>query len=431
MTITNNARGALPSGSLAGEIPRGRLPRIILVTDTPPLKNSIGAYKTLQNLFVKYPMGEILCVAPDDAFNGKVDNPELTRPTVRAGSRSHFPIPLNRCRGFSSLLNLAINSHWNDRARGLVPDEARRFKADLIIACPMDWWGVVMAMRMGRELNLPVVPYFMDNILSGLGRPPWTGLIWKRLREMLTGADGWIMISKTLAEDLAASLGVPVARRLCISHNPVELSKMPAPKFGARQGPEFRILYTGSIWAMHIDAIEIVARAVALLRKAGLQVSLDIATQEKFWDEHRARFEPHGVRYVGFLSHDACFRCMAEADLLLVAVSFQDWLLPFARGSFQTKMTDYMSTGRPILCCGPATSVCGSYLEENRCGYFWKKPDPEGLALFLQSLIHDQTGQDEAARNAYALLERDYSAKKMQGELYTFLEDTASQRIAT
>jgi glycosyltransferase involved in cell wall biosynthesis len=248
---------------------------------------------------------------------------------------------------------------------------------------------------------------------------------------MCASARGWIAVSQELAEDISTGTGVSIPNRLCVSHNPVDLSEIAPPKFAREQtGIEFRILYTGSVWPMHIDALELAASAVSLLRKKGVRIRLDVATRPRCWSDYKVRLEPLEVNYLGFLDSVACSDELRRGDLLLVAVSFENWLRPFARGSFQTKMTDYMAAGKPILCCGPEASICGNFLERNHCGYFWKSADPVGLSTFLNQIMADRSGSEERARTGRALLERDFSMEKMQRELYDCLLACAPLRDA-
>jgi glycosyltransferase involved in cell wall biosynthesis len=128
------------------------------------------------------------------------------------------------------------------------------------------------------------------------------------------------------------------------------------------------LLYTGNMTAGRDRSLEIVAQAIEKLnREGGAQLHLDIYTQTPQTRRMKKKLNiPHACTLHSAVPQSEVFRLQKEADILLFVESFEA-AGRFARLSFSTKITDYLSSGRAIWAIGPSDLAPIEYFEKNAC----------------------------------------------------------------
>ncbi|MBL9094247.1 MAG: glycosyltransferase [Planctomycetaceae bacterium] len=403
------------------------LPKILLVSETTlaTTKSGVAANPTLFNLFNRFSPERILSIAPESATIAHPPQSPFDRnyldfktefvPRPRRGRRFVDP--------FFRLIDIQI--------REFLPiphlDRITAFDPDVVVVSPITADVLVYGRQLAASLKKPFVVYFMDD-WSALDRRCWfTGGIRRTVRQLLADSDAWMMISDELRDAMALRYGVPLRPTLVV-HNPVDLATAPPPNFELRRSGTFRIVYTGSIQPMHADALFAVAEAVDRLRTAGEDIELVVHTAPYFEAKYRDAWSRWGVILGSLLPYDQLFRTLQQADLLLVALSFDERQAHMAMYSLLTKITDYMATGVPMLVCGPKDCASINFINRWNCGLTCDTPNVADIAEVIHLHLRRPPSDKQLAERAYNCLVERFSTEPVQARLQEFLRRVAGAR---
>jgi hypothetical protein len=176
---------------------------------------------------------------------------------------------------------------------------------------------------------------------------------------------------------------------------------------------------------MHWDAVAAVAESVVRLRTDGVDIEFVLFTDRFFWGRHESDWLRWGVVDGGLVPYAALGDALGGCDLLLVASSFDAEQAHMSRSSLQTKVTDYMAAGRPILGCGPHDAASHRFLRERACATFVEDRAATVVDAALRACVRARADGPALARRAYDVVRGEHEIGRVTGELYAFL-----QRIA-
>jgi glycosyltransferase involved in cell wall biosynthesis len=397
------------------------LPRLLLVSEESLSQEGTGINRTLVNLLAGYP--------PEKFMLYTASSSQSTAPVFRQNvvtfSAEFLPALKNRIgtviNGAITLANLQLVD-WLPLPHR---HQIEAFAPEVILICPNSATALLMGHKIVKELNIPYLIYFMDDWVATNHSHWLSGSIQAYTQHLLNYANGWLMISNRLKIDLAKRYEVNPTQTLIV-HSPVNLSNQSPPDFSLHQGT-FQIAYAGSIWPMHYDAIATIAAATNELQQTGHKIELILYTSESFWNQYKLNWEQWNVTFGGFIAYEQLGRCLRQADLLLVASSFLPQNAHLTRSSVQTKLTDYMASGRPILACGPNYAACHDFVKQWNCGVVCETNDKTAVQELLLHCMQTKTQSQVFAKNAYQVLQDQFEMEQVRERLYQFIEKTLTQ----
>ena len=395
------------------------LPRLALVTDGDVGPSSRGAGRTLVNLFARWPADRLLIATSASA----------QPPRDEHGHRVHQQtgwLPGGIASRLAPLLGDA-QALWATQPFVPWTRAIRDFAPDLVLAVPTGSAALAWAEQVQRALPCPVVTYLMDEWMSTRDRD-WLGdTALAATKRLLYESVGWLAISPQLAKRMEAIAGGRWPT--LVVHNPVALGAEPPAALAAPRTGTFRIGYAGSVWPMHLDAILVVAESVARLRARGADVTLVLHTDAHGWNAAAAQFQALGVQNGGLVPYARLRETLGAYDLLLVASAFGAAYAALSSSSLQTKVTDYLAAGRPILACGPKESASNTYLREHDCAWLVESMAHDVAdGVIAQCIASRAEGQEMAARG-YDLVRREHSTEVVTARVYAFLAAAASRSL--
>lgn len=269
-----------------------------------------------------------------------------------------------------------------------------------------------------------VVPFFMDDWLYN-NTLRWQGSSIQQVAgDILRKAPGCIFISTQLAKVLQERYQSPSAHTL-ILQNPAMRPTQPADKQTA--AVPGKLLYAGNVWPMHADALIALAAALHGIGESALH--LDIYCPTRQWEKYATHLQGPGVYYKGWLpTADAVRQQYSAAQWLVCCASFAPEHAPFTAGSIQSKISDYIAAGRPVLYIGPAESASYTFVQELQCGRGITTPEPAVLAKALAALAADGVPYTQCAANGYKAAIGPLHPRAVQQKLYTFLTALPDER---
>lgn len=392
-------------------------PRLLLVTDADLSPGSRGAGRTLVNLFSRYPENQLLAVSTN-----------ADTPVTMEGGRRVLPaapgLPgrvTQALRGFIGHVDAAWVGVRSLPGRA----EIERFDPQLVLAVPTHPLGIALAERC-RSFG-PLVTYLMDDWLAF---EPGVALAFdtrRRGRTLLRDSAAWLSISPYLLTSTREFAGVD--RPALVVHNPVSLAAAQPAVLAAPRAGRFRIAYAGSVWPMHWDAVAAVAQGVQRLNAAGTDIEFVLFTDRYFWGRYQDDWRRWNVVDGGLIPYAELGGALGGCDLLLVASSFEPSQVHMSRSSIQTKVTDYMAAGRPILACGPPQAASNDFLRRHDCALFAEDPAPAAIDAALRQCVAAREEGPALARRAWEIVRREHDLVGVTDRLYAFLGEAAGAYI--
>jgi glycosyltransferase involved in cell wall biosynthesis len=389
------------------------LPRLLLVTDADLSEGSRGAGRTVVNLFARYPGDALLAVS------GSATAPF----TMATGARVLAAAPGMPGRLAKVLQRTvgSVDAAWL-RWRPLAGDATiAAFQPQLVLSVPTGPVGIALTEHC--RAAVPLVTYLMDDWIAYAHGPSLTFNTKARGRQLLRDSQGWLSISPYLLDATRTFAGVE--RPSQIVHNPVVLGDSEPAALRAPRTGRMRIAYAGSVWPMHFDAVAAIAQGVQRQRARGVDIEFVLFTDRFFWGRHLEDWTRWGVVDGGLIPYDALSSALSDCDVLLVASSFDGSQAHMSRSSIQTKVTDYMAAGRPILACGPHEAASNRFLNEHECAFFAENPAPDAIDAALTACVNMRSAGPAVARRAWDVVRRDHERGAVTDRLYAFLREIA------
>lgn len=393
-------------------------PRLLLVTDADLAPGSRGAGRTLVNLFSRYPEGLLLAVSSNAGT-----------PVTMEGGRRVLPAA-PRLPGRVTQTLRGVFGHVDAAWIGARPlpgrAEIERFDPQLVLSVPTHPMGIALTERC-RSFG-PLVTYLMDDWLAF---EPGVTLAFdtrRRGRTLLRDSAAWLTISPYLLSSTREFAGVD--RPALVVHNPVSLAASPPAALSAPRAGRFRIGYAGSVWPMHWDAVAAVAQGVRRLSTAGTDIEFVLFTDRYFWGRYQDDWRRWNVVDGGLIPYAELGGALGGCDLLLVASSFEPSQAHMSRSSIQTKVTDYMAAGRPILACGPPQAASNDFLHRHDCAHFAEDSAPAAIDAVLRHCVSARADGPAMARRAWEVVRREHDLLGVTDRLYAFLAEAARAYIS-
>jgi len=93
------------------------------------------------------------------------------------------------------------------------------------------------------------------------------------------------------------------------------------------------------------------------------------------------------IRYMGFRKSPELEAILSECDVCYLSHPFESFLYRLSAFSFPTKLSTYLSLGKPVFAHGPKYSTLNQFIFENGCGVFCDSQEPQVIAESLQQLV--------------------------------------------
>jgi glycosyltransferase involved in cell wall biosynthesis len=384
-------------------------PRLLVVTDADLAPTSRGAGRTLLNILSGWPADAVRVLSTN------ADAPERDshgHRIVRAGGRVSGGI-VERLKPWFGDVQAQVTA-----VRPLDITVLDGFDPQVVLVVPTDTNALVLGARWARRLSVPSATWLMDDWVQQYPIRWITGSAARTARSLLERNSGWLVISEFLGEELR--IWTSLERPRHVVHNAVAIGSTPDALSEPRTG-RFVLRYAGTIWPMHADALTLLARAVAMRRAAGDDIELILHTDARSWALNESVWKETGTVMGGLVPYEALRETLAQSDLLVVASSFAPEHARMSRSSVQTKITDYLASGRAILNVGPEDGACARFLRERAIGLYIDADDLNVATAALRRAIGSRAALAEVAMRGWEVARRDHEVGAVSRATAEFL----------
>jgi hypothetical protein len=384
-------------------------PRLLVVTDADLSASSRGAGRTLLNILSGWPAESVRVVSTLSHSTGADAHGHRI---FESGDGGRHPL-LHRMRTMVGDVHAQLAA-----IRPLNREVLSGFDPELVLVVPTEPAALVVGHRWAEALALPSATWLMDDWIQQYPTRWITGSCDSVGRALLARNAGWLVISDYLGEELRRWTGLK--RPTHVVHNAVSIGAPPEALTTPRTGT-FVLRYAGTIWPMHADALAILARAVAEQRASGVDIELVLHCDTQSWDRNASVWRETGTGFGGIVPYEKLRAKLADSDLLVVASSFANEHVRMTRSSVQTKITDYLASGRAILNVGPPDGACTRFLRERDIAVYIDSPQVSIAENTLRRLVEKRDSLLSIAARGWELVKRDHEISAVSRATGEFL----------
>ena len=272
-----------------------------------------------------------------------------------------------------------------------------------------------LAAAAAKRHQLPLAGFFQDwfPIMDGhYGHRFTWPVLHRRFRRFYQRCDVTLCISDGMRQALGphrnAKVIYPIAGGTSVSSDESELP----PR-------RLRLVYVGSVERFYGRMLSSLLEA----SRGGDGFDIVVAGPRADWPAETLSWATQNGIYLGFQPPEEAAHLLSGADALLVVMSFEEEYRLFMETSFNTKIADYCSFGKPIVFWGPAYAAPRALLERTGSAVFVDSPNPAAVLLACNDLARDRTKQIHLARSVSKLRDAELNPERLQS---AFVESVTS-----
>ena len=274
-------------------------------------------------------------------------------------------------------------------------------------------------------LKIPAAIHNMDDWPStisrrGLFRNYWRRRIELEFRSLLDKMDLFLSVSNYMSVEYMKRYG----KEFKAFHNPIDVSKFSGQKNGTNEKADsFRILYIGRIGMANKNSVYSFAKAVSRMNKSIPDVTFDIYTTDVNSIDSKRIKDLRKVRILPSVRHEEVPSLLAEYNLLLLPLDFNDTGLKYAQYSMPTKASEYMISGTPVLVFAPDNTAISKFCTENECGYCLTSPEEGSVINAIDFMVQNEDLRKKLSDNAMRLALELFDEKSVRSRFQQLLAD--------
>ena len=278
-----------------------------------------------------------------------------------------------------------------------------------------------VAQKTAQRHGLPLIGLFLDwfPMMNGhYGHQPTQRILSRRYRELYAACDLAFCTSDGMQEMLGPHPNSHIIYPMPGKHSVPE-------KSSRSSDGKFRLVYVGSVQNFYGRML------CSLLEKieATEDLQLIVVGPDADWlAEILKRAKANGT-YLGFKSPEDAAGLMADADALLVVMSFEPEYELFIRTSFTTKFLDYVAFEKPVILWGP--EYCGPVrFARKHGGAAAVSTDDAGAVISLCRQIGGDTAlSNELSKQALQLHQTLFNPDRLQSIFVGEIEKLVAGRL--
>jgi len=251
---------------------------------------------------------------------------------------------------------------------------------------------------LGRRLQIPVVPHFMDDWLATYSVPDKSAgtllhrmLLNRSVRNLFDRVPLGMAIGEKMAEEYSRKFGCSFLPFM----NPVD-SVLNENKVAHNSGAPLIFVYVGGLHLRRDHALLDVIHVLSDINRDGVVAELHIyaprADEEKA--TQLASLNP-SVHYCGSVRPEEVAEILTRCDVAIHVESREPSIAQYTRFSVSTKIPQYFAGGLPVLAYGPVVSASSLYIESSKAGVSIDGGNKSPLHSAVKRLIADSQWREE------------------------------------
>ena len=296
---------------------------------------------------------------------------------------------------------------------------AKKFQPDCIFTIAGSWdWTALMALRLARKLDVPLVASFNDWFdYSRIMHPLLKGAVEKQYRSLYRSADLALCTSEGMREALGEH---PNAHILYPIGSITSDIGRAVQEEDAGDKPCI-IAFAGSLADWYGPMLE---RLVMAAQSQSDLFEFRFYGGNPSWSsEFGAMARKDGI-FRGLLPFCELREQMDKVDFLILPMGFGEKCAQVEKTSFKTKFLDYLAYKKPILVWGPDYCSAVRVAREFDSAEVCSDPDPRSMIAKISSLSGSRLRQKQLVDNASRMYEDRFHPDKIHSGLLRKIDAT-------
>lgn len=253
-------------------------------------------------------------------------------------------------------------------------------------------------------LNIPLAIHIMDDWPGMKKKPSLFKKFWERKFNMefqnLINRSSVLM---SIGEEMSDEYYRRYNRKFIPFHNPIDVSHwLASSKTDYSIKREVIVLYAGRIGLGMKESIIDLATVVKDLTSIRHSVCLEIMSPDISELDGKIEFGDR-IKWIKPIEYTELPKKFSKADILVIPIDFSERSISFLKFSHQTKLSEYMISGTPILVYGPGEVSTVKYAKRNNCAYVVTDRDRSALSNAIIELISNAELRERLGTNARML----------------------------
>ena len=225
------------------------------------------------------------------------------------------------------------------------------------------------------------------------------------LNSIMSRATLTFATSEKMAEDYA----IRYSRKFDVFPNPVEKIYVSSESDTNRDG----ITFVGKILNHNLKSILLLASA---LNHSDSNLTFHIYSDIN--DNLKKKIISKYSKTVihGWVKHDDIPEILRKSKILYLPISIDKQTVKFTKYSMSTKMSEYLSSGVPILFHGPSGIAMTELIDKNKCGFVVKDNKESGLVTVVNLILTDKDNTRSIVNNAFNLFFEKFEKDKVAAD---------------
>jgi len=418
-------------------------PRVLIISAVP-LGSNTATGITLSNLFSDWPLDRIAQLYDSP-------NPEPSRSPAHVYQFKSTDIPFvkfaKKILGSQKPENQRLSEKLLQEAHGpaysllgalsdIVPFRlpndllawARTFKPDLIYTLMGSVRFTALSYKLGKALQVPVVPHFMDDwpqtiYTRSLPYAIPRYILQQRLATLLHVSNGGL----TIGEDMAMEYGARYKAPFTAFMNCAQISSIPHAMEANSDVVKFG--YVGGLHLNRWESLLSVVQALASLQAEGHSIEAHIHTSPKDVNRYRELYMQYAVvKEISSIPSPEVAQKLLSFDVLVHVESFREKDALYTRLSLSTKIPQYLAAGKPIFVFAPPQLSSTRYIVSNNAGVTIAPPaDINAIKISLLTLLSNRETRKMLGHNALALAKKNHDMEVEKQRFRKHLTAVASR----
>ncbi len=307
--------------------------------------------------------------------------------------QNNISVSNNSKNSWKSKLKLRLKKFaltWNELLAINVDRECikkiKDFSPEVIYTLGADINVLRNAIKLSDILGIPIVVHNMDDLYHA----KFKGRLWihryarkklqKLYKEAYKRSRKSLAIGPKMAEEYETFFGLPFDWAMnCVNYKESDVSP-----------EENLMIFSGGLHGGRANTLLELANAV---ENSSLNVCLEIFTSNREYVQYESEFKCFSkTKLLPFVPKSVQIENISRANALVHAESFDEENISYFRLSMSTKIAEYTSVGKPILCIGPREIATVDFIKKTGMGVVVNDIQklPEGLEQMMDVKNHGQ-----------------------------------------
>ncbi len=413
-------------------------PRLLVVAPNP-LGWGSGGGVTMCNLLKGWPSDRIAQI-----HSGNVQTADMTicsNHYYLAGCDMSLPglTLIGLAKFFMRYLVAGQSPLWHFNSMSEVEGFVQRFAPDVIYAyvlqSPPAYW--ILPRLLSMKFRIPYVTHIMDDwpaMLEGIDNNGNRFLRKPMRRWALRLLFGSSEQNLGICDKMCVAFSKRYGTSFIPFHNCVETDSWPFnDSFSYSFDRAFDMVYIGSLLRRkELASLIDLRRSISDVSNSGANINLTIyhpkrGEDARNYDEYFAPFP--FINKGEYLSPHELPARLAKADALALTINFEGVSRTYLRYSFQTKVPEYMASGRPILVYGPPDHCNVESARFEGWGLTVEQRRQNDLTDAIKTIIGSESLRRRIGRQARLLAEKQHDVRSVRQRFRNMLFNTVCRKI--